>query len=154
MTLFRIGEIAAMYDVSVRAMRLYEKKGIIKPIQTDEETGYRYYSIDQVQQLGTLLELQAIGFTLNEIKIVLAGNITDKELVAMLIKKQLVWNDAISAAQYKLHVIDNMITHIESAHNSRPLSTMSEDDRARMLAQMICVEDIRIEKAIIDAIWL
>ncbi len=135
-------------------MRLYEKKGIIKPTQIDEETGYRYYSIDQVQQLGTLLELQAIGFSLNEIKNVLAGNITDKELVAMLIKKQLVWNDVISAAQYKLHVIDNMITHIESSHKNRPLATMSEDERARMLAQMICVEDIRAERIISDAIWL
>lgn len=52
-------------------MRLYEKKGIIKPVKVDEENGYRYYSAEQVQQLNALLELKTLGFSLDEIKMVI-----------------------------------------------------------------------------------
>ena len=55
--LMLIGEIAEFFNVSRKAIRLYEKKGIIKPVEVDERTGYRYYSVEQVQQLtGQLKE--------------------------------------------------------------------------------------------------
>ena len=40
----KIGELAAMAGISVKALRVYEKKDIIKPVEIDEKTGYRYYS--------------------------------------------------------------------------------------------------------------
>lgn len=63
--LMLIGEIADFYGVSRKAMRLYEKKGIIKPVKADPANGYRYYSAEQVQQLNALLELKALGFSLD-----------------------------------------------------------------------------------------
>ena len=66
----RIGEIAAFYNISVKAMRVYEKMGIIKPVKIDGITNYRYYAADQVQQLDALLELKELGFSLMEIKTV------------------------------------------------------------------------------------
>ena len=53
--LMTIGEIAEFYGVSRKAMRLYEKKGIIKPVKVDPANGYRYYSAAQVEQLNALL---------------------------------------------------------------------------------------------------
>ena len=66
--LMRIGQIAAFFNVSVKAIRIYEKKGIIVPAKIDPDTGYRYYTADQVQTLAALLELKALGFSLSEIK--------------------------------------------------------------------------------------
>lgn len=60
--LMKIGEIAAFFNVSVKAIRIYEKKGIIVPARIDPETGYRYYSADQVRTLNALLELKTLGF--------------------------------------------------------------------------------------------
>lgn len=60
--LMLIGEIADFFGVSRKAIRLYEKKGILKPVKTDAANGYRYYSAEQVQQLNALLELKALGF--------------------------------------------------------------------------------------------
>lgn len=65
--LMKIGEIAAFFNVSVKAVRIYEKKGIIRPARIDKQTGYRYYTADQVQQLNALIELKGLGFSLNEI---------------------------------------------------------------------------------------
>ena len=73
MQLLKIGELAALAGVSVKALRVYEKKNVIKPVMVDEETGYRYYSPDQYQQIEALIELQVLGFTLNEIAKILSG---------------------------------------------------------------------------------
>ena len=62
--LLRIGEIAGFFDVSAKALRIYEKMGIIKPVKIDAKTKYRYYSADQVQQLNALLDLKELGFSL------------------------------------------------------------------------------------------
>ena len=55
--LMLIGEIAEFFNVSRKAIRLYEKKGIIKPVEVDPTNGYRYYSAEQVQQLKQVEEL-------------------------------------------------------------------------------------------------
>lgn len=41
--LMLIGEIADFFGISRKAIRLYEKKGIIKPVKVDAANGYRYY---------------------------------------------------------------------------------------------------------------
>ena len=71
--LMKIGEIAAFFNVSVKAVRIYEKKGIIRPARIDKQTGYRYYTADQVQQLNALIELKGLGFSLNEIREIMQG---------------------------------------------------------------------------------
>ena len=38
------------------------------PDEVDEWTGYRYYSIDQMQKLQSIRDLQRLGFSLDEIK--------------------------------------------------------------------------------------
>ena len=83
-----IGEIADFFGVSRKAMRLYEKKGIIRPAQVDPVNGYRYYSPDQVQQLNALTELKALGFSLDEIKTIPEGKTAKGPLLEMLEKKR------------------------------------------------------------------
>lgn len=47
--LMRIGEVAASFNVSIKAMRVYEKMGILVPVKVDEATGYRYYHANQIK---------------------------------------------------------------------------------------------------------
>ena len=55
-------------QVTVKTLRHYEQKGLLVPDEVDEWTGYRYYSIDQMQQLKDIRDLQRLGFSLDEIK--------------------------------------------------------------------------------------
>ncbi len=66
--LMLIGEIAEFFGVSRKALRLYEEKGIIKPVKVDAANGYRYYSAEQVQQLNALSELKALVFRRTKLK--------------------------------------------------------------------------------------
>jgi DNA-binding transcriptional MerR regulator len=57
-----------MMQVTVKTLRYYEQKGLLLPYEVDEWTGYRYYSIYQMQRLNIIRGLQQQGFTLEEIK--------------------------------------------------------------------------------------
>ena len=67
-TKLKIGEFSRLMQVTVKTLRHYEQKELLLPYEVDEWTGYRYYSIDQMQRLNTIRDLQRLGFTLDEIK--------------------------------------------------------------------------------------
>lgn len=67
-TKLKIGEFSKMMQVTVKTLRYYEQKGLLLPYEVDEWTGYRYYSICQMQRLNIIRGLQQQGFTLEEIK--------------------------------------------------------------------------------------
>lgn len=54
--LLKIGELAAMAGISPKALRIYEKMNIIRPVKIDEENGCRLYSADQVREVEALFE--------------------------------------------------------------------------------------------------
>lgn len=67
-TKFKIGEFSQFMQVTVKTLRHYEQKGLLVPDETDPWTGYRYYSLAQMQKLASIRNLQRLGFSLDEIK--------------------------------------------------------------------------------------
>ena len=67
-TKLKIGEFSQLMQVTVKTLRHYEQKGLLIPDEVDEWTGYRYYSIEQMQKLQAIRDLQRLGFSLDEIK--------------------------------------------------------------------------------------
>ena len=67
-TLFTIGQTAEICGVSARALRFYEKNGLIRPDKVDEVNRYRYYSYDTMRQIQTIRYLTDEGFTLSQIR--------------------------------------------------------------------------------------
>jgi len=152
--LLKIGQIAAFFNVSVKAIRIYEKKGIIIPAKIDPDTGYRYYTADQVQTLAALLELKALGFSLSEIKSIISGGINDSDLVAALVRKRLAWQDAIASAQNKIDAIDRITECIKKSKEATKLQELTDEQRAWLLVKMVCVEDLHGQKVLSEALWL
>ncbi|MGQ4876914.1 MAG: MerR family transcriptional regulator, partial [Promethearchaeia archaeon] len=62
-----IGRFSLMTRLSIKALRLYDKKGILVPEFKDNITGYRYYSIPQIEQGIKIKILTQLGFGLNDI---------------------------------------------------------------------------------------
>lgn len=152
--LLRISEIADFFGVSAKAMRLYEEKGIITPYKTDPETGYRYYSADQVKQLNSLVELQELGFSLNEIKKIMKGGITTSELKEMLAEKRAELERSISDIQRKIDALENMEDKIARSKGTKEISKMTEEERAWYLVNTVAIEELKAQKVLSEAIWL
>lgn len=66
-TKLKIKEFSRLCQVTVKTLRHYEKIGLLTPAQVDEWTGYRYYSVGQMQTLNSIRVLKDIGFSLEEI---------------------------------------------------------------------------------------
>ena len=65
--LLRIGDLARLGGVSVKALRFYDEQGLLRPDHVDRQTGYRYYSLDQAKTLAVITNLRMIDFTIAEI---------------------------------------------------------------------------------------
>ncbi len=66
-----IGEVARRASVSVQAIRLYERSGILPPCSRSA-SGYRQFTERHVEVLGIIRQLKRFGSTLAEIREVLA----------------------------------------------------------------------------------
>jgi DNA-binding transcriptional MerR regulator len=63
----RIGEVARHSGVSVQAVRLYERLGIL-PRARRLRSGYRDYSAEAPEMVSAIKRAQRLGFSLGEIK--------------------------------------------------------------------------------------
>jgi len=65
--LFQIGEVAKILGVSRKAILGYEDMGLLNPALRDKESGYRYYSADNMTQIRSIRSLQSLGLSLKEV---------------------------------------------------------------------------------------
>jgi len=67
----RIGEVAALAHVTVRALHHYDRIGLLRP-SGRSESGYRLYAERDLERLQTVLLYKELGFGLGEIRALLA----------------------------------------------------------------------------------
>ncbi len=66
--MFKIGDFANLFNVSIKTIRYYESIGLIIPKYIDIYTGYRYYDENNIYTMQDIISLKNMGFTLEEIK--------------------------------------------------------------------------------------
>jgi len=68
MELLPIGVFARLTGLTVRAVRHYGELGLLEPAYVDEDTGYRYYAPDQVEDAAAIRRLPFLELALDEIR--------------------------------------------------------------------------------------
>lgn len=68
---FSISETAKISDLTAETLRHYDRIGLVKPCYTDPQTGYRYYSEEEIVKLNTVRALKCMDLSLAEIKKIL-----------------------------------------------------------------------------------
>jgi len=66
--LFSIGEFSKVCGLTIKALRLYDEQGLLKPAMVDPQTAYRYYDLRQVEVALVISYLRGLEFPLNQIK--------------------------------------------------------------------------------------
>lgn len=84
--MFRIGEFSRLSQTSVKTLRFYEAETLFAPAHVDPDSGYRYYSADQIIELEQILHLRTMGFSLRQIRDLKRGD--SGRLRAMLLDKR------------------------------------------------------------------
>lgn len=107
--LYRVGIFSQMNQVTIKALRHYDEKGLLIPRYVDPENGYRYYSASQLPDLHQIIALRKIGFSLEEIRKVQQG--VGKDKLLRLKKKRIL--EEIAERTRELSVIESYLSDEE-----------------------------------------
>lgn len=73
-----ISQAAALSGLTAETLRHYDRIGLVKPSETDDFTGYRYYTDHELVRLKTIRLLRCMDLSLREIEELLAfDNLSD-----------------------------------------------------------------------------
>ena len=84
-TAFTIGEFSREFGVTLRALRFYENKGLISP---HREGLSRLYSQGDRTRLALILKGKKLGFTLGEIRQMIAAEEGDADANALTLSRE------------------------------------------------------------------
>ena len=66
-----IGRFADLTGLTIKALRLYDQRGVLRPAVVDFKSGFRYYSLDQVADAQQIRLLRSLEMPLDEIRVLL-----------------------------------------------------------------------------------
>ena len=121
-----VGRMADLNCVSPRTLRVYDEKGLLVPAERDDETGYRYYTLDQCATLDAIQRLQHIGFTLDEIRSMLAEGDTERLYDRLCVKERDI-EDRIDSLIRARHLVSQLKTRCFVAQTDVRLGEFREE---------------------------
>ena len=109
-----IGEFSNICKVSTKTLRYYAEIGLILPNEINNENGYRYYSIEQLETMLFIKRLKSYNFSLEEIKTILKSEeLKEEKLYSYLIKKQREIDKQTKELNNTLEQINNDISNLK-----------------------------------------
>lgn len=103
--MLKIGQLAKAAGVTIDTIRYYERRGLI-PEPPRRESGYREYAPDFVSRLRFIRKAQELGFSLTEIR----------ELLALQIDSVETCDQVRHRAEEKVHDIEAKIQTLQRMH--------------------------------------
>ncbi|NGM83519.1 MerR family transcriptional regulator [Paenibacillus sp. 7124] len=111
--MFKISEFSKLSQVPAKTLRFYDQLELLKPAYTDQQSGYRYYTSEQLLHLHRILAFKDLGFTLEQIKQLLKDNVSIAEIRGMLRLKQAEMHSLIQSETERLRRIEFRLEQIE-----------------------------------------
>lgn len=111
--MFKISDFSRLSRVSLKTLRFYDDIGILKPANIEKDTGYRYYSADQLLTLNRILMYKDLGFTLQQIQQLLREDISTENVRGMLQRKENEIQQLLEVEQARLSRIQDRLLLLE-----------------------------------------
>jgi len=102
-----IGEFARRSSLSLKALRLYDKRGVLVPSRVDRASGYRYYDTAQLDQARLVVLMRELQLPLKTVRELLACDPAD---AAKRIAEH--WRDAEAAHDARRELADYLVSRL------------------------------------------
>jgi DNA-binding transcriptional MerR regulator/predicted transcriptional regulator YdeE len=142
--MLKIGEFSKLSRVSIRMLRHYDDIGLLKPVEIDTFTGYRYYSPDQLPVVGRITALKDMGFALADIVKILDIYDQKEELELFFMKRQLELRKNLEKTEYQMRLLDTARERLRKDKNMAydvSIKTIPERYAATVHMVIPCYED-------------
>jgi len=110
---FKIGDFSRLSLVSVKALRYYDERGLLKPARVDASTGYRYYSASQLIRLNRILAMKDLGLDLAQIAFLLDKEPTPDQIRRIVQLKQVELRQQLEEGQAQLARVEAWLQGFE-----------------------------------------
>ncbi len=111
--LIKIGTFSMLSQLSVKTLHHYDDIGLLRPSHIDTFTSYRYYTLDQLQQVQRILALKDLGLSLDQIVKIIHENPPNEVLVAMLELRQAQLASEVQERQSQLIRVETRIKQLQ-----------------------------------------
>lgn len=111
--MFAIGDFARHGRVSVRMLRHYDAIGLLRPAHVDPATGYRSYEAGQFADLNRIVALKDLGFSLEQVRTMIADQISPAELRAFLTMRRAELESTVAESYARLAQVESRLRGIE-----------------------------------------
>jgi len=113
--LFSIGEFSQISGLSVKALRFYDEKGLLKPAQVDATSGYRFYDAGSAERARVIARLREFQFSLDDIAGILTGCEDEADLLGQLEKQRRAIEERLRANRKAAQALAQMIADERAA---------------------------------------
>ena len=114
--MLKIRDFARLAEVSMPTLRYYDEIGLLKPIHVDPETGYRFYTMDQLPYLHRILALKELGLGLTQIAHILDEGVSPEALQGMLRLRQAQLQQHVQTEQEQIMRIEARLRSLEQGN--------------------------------------
>lgn len=101
--MLKISDFSKLSHLTIKALRFYEKEGLLKPASVDKWNNYRFYETSQLEIAAKIKSYRQLGLSIGEIKAVFSGT----DLKEILQEKR-------SSLIEEKHVIESRLSIINS----------------------------------------
>lgn len=134
--MYKIGDFSRLCQVSVKTLHHYDDVGLVRPRWVDRENGYRFYAADQVTRVRHILNMKALGFSLEQIATVLDGAPTSMQLHDLLQAKRRELQQLARDTHDRLAQIDIWLTRITEEETMPRLDVVVKTIEPQLVASM------------------
>lgn len=103
--MLKIGEFSKLSHLTVKALRFYEKEGLIIPASVDKFTGYRLYETYQLEDAAKIKSYRQLDLSIDEIKAILLG----KDAKKVFRKKAIALQEEKEEIDVRLSIINHIL---------------------------------------------
>ena len=145
-------EAARRLGVSIKALRLYEQRGLLQPMRT--QAGYRHYSPDDLRAAQDIVALRSLGLTMAQTAQAAKGNLAARDQAFALREAELVSNYEQMAAMRGQHAAieerQRIMSDLHDGLGSHLFTSLSRIERGAIdasgVAQILrdCISEMRL----------
>jgi DNA-binding transcriptional MerR regulator len=139
-----ISDFARLGQVSVRMLRHYDAIGLLGPDAVDPASGYRSYSPEQLRDLNRIVALKELGFSLEQVRSLLAEPLGAEELRGMLRLRRAELLEEARTVETRLTAVESRLSMIEKEDALSPDYVVKSIPALRLVAQRRVLEQATI----------
>ena len=111
--LLKIGEFSRLSQVTVKTLHHYDDISLLKPSHIDRFTSYRYYTVDQLPRIHSIMALKELGLSLEEITQLLHDDMPPDQIRGMYRLKLAEAQQRVREEQARMAQIEFRLRQIE-----------------------------------------